>query len=43
MEEQDYNGSLSIVYEGREDEGRVKLRVELIGKAAHYLRELLAQ
>ena len=42
LKEQDYNGSLSIVYEGREDEGRVELRVELIGKAADHLRELLA-
>lgn len=38
LREQDYNGSLSIVYEGKEDEDRV----DLIRKAANHLRELLA-
>ena len=33
-----YNGCISIVYEGREDNDRA----ELIGKAAAHLRELLA-
>ena len=42
LKQQRYNGSLSIVYEGREDEGRVEERVELIRKAASHLRELLA-
>ena len=35
----DYNGSISIVYEGQEPDDRT----ELIGKAARYLRSLLAE
>ena len=42
LKEQGYNGSLSIVYEGCEDEGRVERRVDLIRRAAGHLRELLA-
>ena len=34
-----YNGCISIVYEGREPDDRT----ELIGKAAQYLRGLLAE
>ncbi len=39
LKKQDYNGSISIVYEGQEEGDRV----ELIKKAASHLRELIAR